>query len=63
MTRSIVALAVAAVLADALAGCETPKDRDARICATAADPVAIANQAGSRLVDNELYSDVTVSLS
>lgn len=47
MTRIIAALAVAAVLVGAPAGCETPRDRDARICATAADPVAIANQAGA----------------
>jgi hypothetical protein len=45
--RITAALAVGALLAGALAGCETPRDRDARICATAADPVPIANQVGA----------------
>jgi hypothetical protein len=45
--RITAALAVVVVLAGAMAGCETPRDRDARICSTAADPVAIANQAGA----------------
>ena len=46
--RITAALAVAAVLVGALAGCGIlPANRDARICATAADPVAIANQAGA----------------